>query len=182
MYGDPFYESAYDADVTLIRKPSQGLLYATIDGATRDAMQAQAQAVLAQLRAFYAAPSGDARDALRAAIERLSDLAFDCAEDMALSVVYSVHEFGCHLEDVATGYAQALVLPPLEGLEKALQDLIDNRVELETERERDARQGAGRLTADEWQCERDERALHRALDAQQAADMRADYAAASYYW
>ena len=181
MYGDPFYESAHDAGVDIISKPAQGLLYATIDGEARDAMQAQAQAVLAQLRAFYAAPSvDDARDSLRAAIERLSDLAFDCAEDVTLSVVDSVHEFGCHLEDVETGYAQALVLPPLEGLEKALQDLIDNRVELETERERYARQGAGRLTADEWQCERDERALHRALDAQHAADVHADYYADRY--
>lgn len=174
MYYDHHYESALDAGVELLSKPAPGLLVTTVDADDRDAMQAQARAVLEQLRAFYAAPVDDARGSLQAAIERLADLAFTCAEDTALTVVDSVHAFGCHLEDLAMGHAQVLVLPPLATLEQALQNLIGNVVRLETERERERRHREGFLTFDEWQCERDTRETWRALDAQFSADNAAD--------
>ena len=174
MYYDHHYESALDAGVELLSKPAPGLLVATVYADDRDAMQAQARAVLEQLRAFYAAPVDSARKPLCDAIEQLSGLAFDCAEDTALTVIEDVHAFGGHLEDLATGYAQALVLPPLAPLEKALQNLIDNAIKLETERERDCRHREGFLTFDEWQCERDTCETWRALDAQFSADNAAD--------
>jgi hypothetical protein len=177
MYHDPFYDSALDAGVELLSSPALGLMYPTISEADRGAMQAQASTVLEQLRAFYAAPTDDARASLHLAVERLAALAYTCADDTALGAIDNVDAFGWHLGDPA----QALALPPLATLEKELQDLITNALKLETECERDQRHCDGRLTADEWQCERDTRETWRALDAQFSADTAADYATTRYW-
>jgi hypothetical protein len=110
----------------------------------RDAVQAQARAVLALVAQ------------LEAACDELSTLAYDLVPDEGA--------LGNLLETV----------PEFDALRAELRRLRDNGDEFETEDEREQRQRDGRLTRDEYEWRRECDETERGLNAQFARDAALD--------
>ena len=115
-----------------------------VAAADRDAVQAQARAVLALVAQ------------LEAACDELSTLAYDLVPD-----------------EVALGNLLETV-PEFDALRAELRRLRDNGDEFETEEEREQRQRDGRLTRDEYEWRRECDETERGLNAQFARDAALD--------
>jgi hypothetical protein len=115
-----------------------------VAAADRDAVQAQARAVLALVAQ------------LEAACDELSTLAYDLVPD-----------------EVALGNLLETV-PEFDALRAELRRLRDNGDEFETEDEREQRQRDGRLTRDEYEWRRECDETERGLNAQFARDAALD--------
>ena len=115
-----------------------------VAAADRDAVQAQARAVLALVAQ------------LEAACDELSTLAYALVPD-----------------EVALGNLLETV-PEFDALRAELRRLRDNGDEFETEDEREQRQRDGRLTRDEYEWRRECDETERGLNAQFARDAALD--------
>ena len=115
-----------------------------VAAADRDAVQAQARAVLALVAQ------------LEAACDELSTLAYDLVPD-----------------EVALGNLLETV-PEFDALRAELRRLRDNGDGFETEDEREQRQRDGRLTRDEYEWRRECDETERGLNAQFARDAALD--------
>ena len=121
-----------------------GYVADVVAAADRDAVQAQARAVLALVAQ------------LEAACDELSTLAYDLVPG-----------------EVALGNLLETV-PEFDALRAELRRLRDNGDEFETEDEREQRQRDGRLTRDEYEWRRECDETERGLNAQFARDAALD--------
>ena len=121
-----------------------GYVADVVAAADRDAVQAQARAVLALVAQ------------LEAACDELSTLAYDLVPD-----------------EVALGNLLETV-PEFDALRAELRRLRDNGDGFETEEEREQRQRDGRLTRDEYEWRRECDETERGLNAQFARDAALD--------
>lgn len=181
MYDNPYYDTADQLGIDLIPYPAIGLLVPTVRAEDRAAMVQQAQVALELLRTSYDSLTHSNAGPLVTETEKVLDYADELVGDQSRIILEALHLFGGRYNKVTLGLLPEFTPPEQAELERELLSLMRNTLNLETEAERQDRRNCGSLTHEEWDEERESRALYRALDAEAAADAYRECAALGYY-